>query len=149
MAGGGTSWLDLALYPIALAMGYEAAAFFGRLFRRKLNLTPAPYRRRFGGLSNALQGWGAARRSDSPVSRSGQGSEGERHHTEKREGDDLHPCHGRALLQSGPFESLGKDRPAGDDPPGGHGETERSDAAPEKRQDPIRHPRDSAAPHRG
>ncbi|QTF93498.1 helix-turn-helix domain-containing protein [Halomonas sp. BM-2019] len=41
---------------IAEAVGYEDAAFFGRLFRRKVGLTPAQYRRRFGGLRKALVG---------------------------------------------------------------------------------------------
>lgn len=40
---------------IAEAVGYEDASFFGRLFRRKVALTPAQYRRRFGGLRRALQ----------------------------------------------------------------------------------------------
>ncbi|MCE9665557.1 helix-turn-helix domain-containing protein [Halomonas sp. M5N1S17] len=41
---------------IAEAVGYEDGAFFGRLFRRKVGLTPAQYRRRFGGLRKALVG---------------------------------------------------------------------------------------------
>lgn len=40
---------------IAVAVGYEDASFFGRLFRRKVGLTPAQYRRRFGGLRTLLQ----------------------------------------------------------------------------------------------
>ncbi len=47
---------DEPVEAIALAVGYEDAAFFGRLFRRKVNLTPAQYRRRFGGLRRALSG---------------------------------------------------------------------------------------------
>jgi transcriptional regulator GlxA family with amidase domain len=39
---------------VAQAVGYDDAAFFARLFRRKVNLTPAQYRRRFGGLRAAL-----------------------------------------------------------------------------------------------
>jgi transcriptional regulator GlxA family with amidase domain len=39
---------------IADQVGYDDAAFFGRLFRRGVNLTPAQYRRRFGGLRAAL-----------------------------------------------------------------------------------------------
>lgn len=39
---------------VAQSVGYEDAAFFGRLFRRKVGLTPAQYRRRFGGLRQAL-----------------------------------------------------------------------------------------------
>jgi len=40
---------------VALEVGYEDASFFGRLFRRKVGLTPARYRRRFGGLRAALE----------------------------------------------------------------------------------------------
>jgi transcriptional regulator GlxA family with amidase domain len=40
---------------IASEVGYEDAGFFGRLFRRKVNLTPAEYRRRFGAMRRALQ----------------------------------------------------------------------------------------------
>lgn len=39
---------------IAQDIGYEDAAFFGRLFRRKVALTPAQYRRRFRALRQAL-----------------------------------------------------------------------------------------------
>jgi transcriptional regulator GlxA family with amidase domain len=39
---------------IANEVGYEDAAFFSRLFRRKVGLTPAQYRRRFGSLRRAL-----------------------------------------------------------------------------------------------
>ncbi len=41
---------------IASEIGYEDAGFFSRLFRRKVNLTPAQYRRRFGALRKALAG---------------------------------------------------------------------------------------------
>ena len=41
---------------VAEAVGYEDASFFGRLFRRKVGLTPAQYRKRFGGLRQVLQG---------------------------------------------------------------------------------------------
>jgi hypothetical protein len=34
--------------------GYEDASFFGRLFRRKVGLTPAQYRKRFRSLREAL-----------------------------------------------------------------------------------------------
>jgi len=47
-----------ALEAIANEVGYDDAAFFGRLFRRSVNLTPAQYRRRFGGLRAALAGPG-------------------------------------------------------------------------------------------
>lgn len=39
---------------VAEAVGYEDSAFFGRLFRRQVGLTPLQYRRRFGGLRQAL-----------------------------------------------------------------------------------------------
>ena len=47
---------DQAVEAVAQDVGYEDAAFFGRLFRRKVGLTPAQYRRRFGGLREALSG---------------------------------------------------------------------------------------------
>ena len=37
------------------AVGYEDAGFFGRLFKRKVNLTPAQYRRRFGSMRRMLE----------------------------------------------------------------------------------------------
>jgi transcriptional regulator GlxA family with amidase domain len=40
---------------IALEVGYQDASFFGRLFRRKVLLTPAQYRQRFGRLNRALE----------------------------------------------------------------------------------------------
>jgi transcriptional regulator GlxA family with amidase domain len=40
---------------IAEAAGYEDAGFFARLFRRKVGLTPAQYRKRFGALRRALE----------------------------------------------------------------------------------------------
>jgi transcriptional regulator GlxA family with amidase domain len=39
---------------VAEEVGYDDAAFFTRLFRRSVNLTPAHYRRRFGGLRAVL-----------------------------------------------------------------------------------------------
>jgi transcriptional regulator GlxA family with amidase domain len=39
---------------IANAVGYEDAGFFGRLFKRKVNLSPVQYRRRFGSMRKAL-----------------------------------------------------------------------------------------------
>jgi transcriptional regulator GlxA family with amidase domain len=39
---------------IANEVGYEDAGFFSRLFRRKVGLTPAQYRRRFGSLRRSL-----------------------------------------------------------------------------------------------
>jgi transcriptional regulator GlxA family with amidase domain len=46
----------LSVEAIADEVGYEDASFFGRLFRRKVGLTPAHYRRRFGSLRRALGG---------------------------------------------------------------------------------------------
>jgi len=40
---------------IASEVGYEDAGFFSRLFKRRVNLTPAQYRKRFGGMRKALQ----------------------------------------------------------------------------------------------
>lgn len=39
---------------IAEAVGYDGVSFFSRLFRRKVGLTPAQYRRRFGALRRIL-----------------------------------------------------------------------------------------------
>jgi len=44
---------------IANEVGYEDAGFFSRLFRRRVNLTPAQYRKRFGGVRAFLRGAGA------------------------------------------------------------------------------------------
>jgi transcriptional regulator GlxA family with amidase domain len=46
---------DLPVEAIAHEVGYEDAGFFGRLFRRKVRLTPAQYRKRFGALRRALE----------------------------------------------------------------------------------------------
>ena len=46
---------DEAVDEIAAQVGYEDASFFGRLFRRKVGLTPAQYRRRFRTLRQALE----------------------------------------------------------------------------------------------
>lgn len=45
---------DQPVEAVAAEVGYEDAGFFSRLFRRKVNLTPAQYRRRFGALRQAL-----------------------------------------------------------------------------------------------
>jgi transcriptional regulator GlxA family with amidase domain len=47
---------------IANDVGYEDAAFFSRLFRRHVSLTPAQYRRRFGAMRKALTDPATARR---------------------------------------------------------------------------------------
>ncbi len=45
---------DLPVEAIALEVGYEDAAFFARLFRRKVMLTPAQYRKRFRAMRQVL-----------------------------------------------------------------------------------------------
>lgn len=45
---------DAPMEAIAQEVGYEDAAFFGRLFRRAVQLTPAQYRRRFQSMRRAL-----------------------------------------------------------------------------------------------
>ena len=46
---------DETLEKLAERVGYEDATFFSRLFRRKVGLTPAQYRRRFGALRSAFR----------------------------------------------------------------------------------------------
>lgn len=46
---------DLPVEAIALEVGYQDASFFGRLFRRRVALTPAQYRRRFQPLAQRLR----------------------------------------------------------------------------------------------
>lgn len=45
---------DLPIEAVATDVGYQDASFFGRLFRRKVGLTPAQYRKRFSALRSAL-----------------------------------------------------------------------------------------------
>ena len=45
---------ELPIEAIASETGYEDTSFFGRLFRRKVGLTPNQYRTRFSALSRAL-----------------------------------------------------------------------------------------------
>jgi transcriptional regulator GlxA family with amidase domain len=45
---------DEAVEAIANSVGYEDAAFFSRLFRRSVSMTPAQYRRRFRSLRTSL-----------------------------------------------------------------------------------------------
>jgi transcriptional regulator GlxA family with amidase domain len=47
---------EVSIEAIAEQVGYEDTSFFGRLFRRKVGLTPAQYRLRFGSLRRALYG---------------------------------------------------------------------------------------------
>lgn len=46
---------DAPLEAVAVEVGYSDATFFGRLFRRKVGMTPAQYRMRFGKLARQLQ----------------------------------------------------------------------------------------------
>ena len=45
---------DQAIEAVAAEVGYEESGFFSRLFRRKVGLTPAQYRKRFGSLRRRL-----------------------------------------------------------------------------------------------
>lgn len=45
---------DLPVEAVAMQTGYEDASFFSRLFRRKVGLTPAQYRKRFRALRRVL-----------------------------------------------------------------------------------------------
>lgn len=47
---------DQSVECIAAEVGYEDASFFGRLFKRRVGLTPAQYRRRFRHLRQTLGG---------------------------------------------------------------------------------------------
>jgi transcriptional regulator GlxA family with amidase domain len=46
---------DAPIEAVANEVGYADASFFGRLFRRKVGMTPAQYRRRFGALREILE----------------------------------------------------------------------------------------------
>ena len=45
---------DEPIEAVAEAVGYEDAAFFSRLFSRRVGLSPGRYRRRFGGLRTSI-----------------------------------------------------------------------------------------------
>jgi transcriptional regulator GlxA family with amidase domain len=45
---------DEPVEAVAEAVGYEDAAFFSRMFRRRVGISPGRYRRRFGGLRTSL-----------------------------------------------------------------------------------------------
>jgi transcriptional regulator GlxA family with amidase domain len=45
---------DAPVEVVAAEVGYQDASFFGRLFRRRVGMTPAHYRRRFSSLRRAL-----------------------------------------------------------------------------------------------
>jgi transcriptional regulator GlxA family with amidase domain len=51
---------DASIEAIAFEVGYRDASFFSRLFRRKVMMTPAQYRRRFGGMKSRLREAGGA-----------------------------------------------------------------------------------------
>jgi transcriptional regulator GlxA family with amidase domain len=46
---------DEPVEAVAAEVGYQDTSFFGRLFRRRVGLTPAHYRRRFSSLRRALE----------------------------------------------------------------------------------------------
>jgi transcriptional regulator GlxA family with amidase domain len=46
---------DLPVEAVALEVGYQDNGFFGRLFRRRIGMTPAQYRRRWGNLRTLLR----------------------------------------------------------------------------------------------
>jgi transcriptional regulator GlxA family with amidase domain len=46
---------ELPVEAVAYEVGYQDTSFFGRLFRRKVALTPAQYRRQFGALGAQLR----------------------------------------------------------------------------------------------
>ncbi len=46
---------ELPVEAIAEGVGCEGASFFSRLFRRKVNLAPAQYRKRFGSPRSVLR----------------------------------------------------------------------------------------------
>ena len=47
---------DRPAEAVAFEVGYEDAAFFRRLFRRHVQLTPSQYRKRFGEMRKAVTG---------------------------------------------------------------------------------------------
>lgn len=46
---------DRSIEDVAFEVGYEDAGFFRRLFKRRVGVTPAEYRRRFGSMRRALE----------------------------------------------------------------------------------------------
>jgi transcriptional regulator GlxA family with amidase domain len=50
---------DTPVEAVAMDVGYSDSSFFGRLFRRKVGLSPAQYRQRFGRMARQLQGLAA------------------------------------------------------------------------------------------
>lgn len=62
----------LPVEAIAEEVGYEDRAFFGRLFRRKVGLTPKQYRRRFGNLRVLLTEASSISSTDIPTGSASQ-----------------------------------------------------------------------------
>jgi transcriptional regulator GlxA family with amidase domain len=58
---------ELPVEAVANQVGYGDASFFGRLFRRKVGLTPTQYRRRFRTLRLALAGQESSRGAARPL----------------------------------------------------------------------------------
>ena len=58
---------DLLIEAVANEVGYEDASYFSRLFRRKVNLTPAQYRKRFGTLRRSLVTGGVVSQANQPA----------------------------------------------------------------------------------
>jgi transcriptional regulator GlxA family with amidase domain len=46
---------DIPVEAVALEVGYQDNGFFGRLFRRRVGMTPMQYRRRFASLRTILK----------------------------------------------------------------------------------------------
>lgn len=46
---------EMPIEAVANEVGYEDSSYFGRLFRKMVGLTPAQYRKRFGGLRKVLE----------------------------------------------------------------------------------------------
>lgn len=57
---------DTPIEAVAWQVGYQDTSFFSRLFRRKVGLTPAQYRRRFGSLRRGLLNQAGATTSSVP-----------------------------------------------------------------------------------
>lgn len=69
---------DLPVEAVALEVGYQDASFFGRLFKRKVALTPAQYRRRFGALGRQLRRAAASSVSRGPDEAGAVAGQGQR-----------------------------------------------------------------------
>jgi transcriptional regulator GlxA family with amidase domain len=65
---------DLSVEAVALEVGYQDNGFFGRLFRRRVGVTPAQYRRRWSDLQTLL------RRSESSTADQGESQRARQRH---------------------------------------------------------------------